>query len=631
MTATWFDGVTLKIEIGFASNPSVAIGSTSWTDVSTYGRSISTRRGRNDELGSFQGGTMQLVLSNADRRFDPNYAAGPYFGNLLPMRRIRFLATYNAVEYPIWSGFVDDWPQEYDIGNTDATVTVACSDAFKVLSLLKLPESVYAVQIPLDTPTGWWRLGEQFGTQAADSSGNGKDGTYSGGATFNTRTGLVAFSSDNAIGFDGVDDAVIIPVSPITDAPCSIELWVSYTTTGATDLVSVATVDRRLRIGVDLAGATAGNITAMVDANGSTAGRWFTSTSAAFNDGFPHHVVATFASTGASPTLYVDGVAVAVATSSGSGTADRDTNTYIGTSATGSTHADATIDEVACYASELSAGTVADHYEFGATPWAGDGTGARVGRYLDLVAWPAADRTVATGISTLQSANLGSSPILQALQGVEMSEQGQLFASGDGKVIFRDRHWRFETPAAITSQATFGDSGSELRYSDLVTDGGEQFLVNHVRASRDGGVTTDVSDATSIAKFYERLDDVSGLQNQSDLEIRDLANWRLGTRKNPVPRVVSLEVKPRSNPASLFPQVLGRDIGERLTVKRRPQGVGSALSYSVLIEGIEHTVTAQGDWQTRWYLSSSDSQAGMQPLILDDATFGILDTNVLAF
>jgi hypothetical protein len=161
VTITWRDAVSLTVEVGFASNPSVDVATTTWTDVSTYVRSISTRRGRNDELGTFSAGTMSVVLDNRDRRFDPNYTSSPYSPNVVPMRRIRLKATYNAVTYAVWSGFVDDWPQEYDIGGHEATVTVNCTDGFKVLSLLKASESVYAYQLPFDTPVAWWRLGEE--------------------------------------------------------------------------------------------------------------------------------------------------------------------------------------------------------------------------------------------------------------------------------------------------------------------------------------------------------------------------------------------------------------------------------------------------------------------------------------
>ena len=144
MSFLWMGGlITGTVEVGFASNPSVDIASTTWTDVSAYVRAINCRRGRGSEQEVFQPGTMQVTFDNRDRRFDPNYTSSPYSPNVLPMRRIRFRATYNAVTYDVWSGFVDDWPQEYDIGNRDATVTVSCTDGFKVLNLLNVAESVH--------------------------------------------------------------------------------------------------------------------------------------------------------------------------------------------------------------------------------------------------------------------------------------------------------------------------------------------------------------------------------------------------------------------------------------------------------------------------------------------------------
>lgn len=626
MTVSWFDGVTLTVEVGFASNPSTAIGSTTWSDVSAYVRAISTKRGRDNELGMFSAGTMQVTLSNADRRFDPNYTSSPYSPNVLPMRRIRFRATYSATTYDEWSGFVDDWPQEYDIGNRDATVTVNCTDGFKVASLLTLAESVHWYTVTDLTPTAWYRLGEQSGTTAIDSSGNGYDGSYVGGATFNSTTGLLVGSGDAAISFDGVDDLVTVPAVASLAFPVTVEAWIQTTTVASSIYLNVL-------VGVNevfFESRADGKIRANLAPTG-TAGIafFFTESAVAVNDGLAHHIVAVYANTVSSPTLYVDGVNGGGTTGSSGTIGNPNTSTTIGGDI--SNKIVATIDEVALYSASLSAGDATTLYGGGATPWEGDSTGARIGKYLDRTNWPSADRTIATGISTLQLVSLANANVLSLIQVVESSEQGQCFMGPDGKLVFRDRHWRFENSSAITSQATFGDAGVELGYSDIVSDGGEQFLFNRLRATREGGATADVSDATSITAYYERPNDIAGLQNQSDLEVRDLANWRLATHKNPIQRVTVLEIRPRSAPATLFPQVLNRDIGHRITAKRRPQNLGTALTYTVLIEGIEHSITADGDWMTRWYLSAADSQTGLQPLIFDDAIYGLFDTGVFAY
>jgi hypothetical protein len=43
----------------------------------------------------------------------------------------------------------------------------------------------FSTEVLADSPALYARLGDTFGTTAADSSGNGNDGTYTGGFTLN--------------------------------------------------------------------------------------------------------------------------------------------------------------------------------------------------------------------------------------------------------------------------------------------------------------------------------------------------------------------------------------------------------------------------------------------------------------
>jgi hypothetical protein len=244
-----------------------------------------------------------------------------------------------------------------------------------------------------------------------------------------------------------------------------------------------------------------------------------------------------------------------------------------------------------------------------------------------LVAWPSADQDV-NGATTLLAVSLASQAALSALQDLEAAEQGQLYIDGAGKVELRSRGWRHSDTHAITSQATFGDSGTELRYSNLVTDGGEQFIVNTVVAQRTGGAGQIREDATSQGKYYERTYSLTGLQNNDDIDVGYIADWRLATHKDVIQRVTQLTCDPPRDPTNLFPAALANDIGYRLTIKRRPQGVGTVLTYMPLIEGIDHSFDAQGSWTTTFYLSSADSTllAGLY----DDAVYGLYDAAVYA-
>lgn len=131
-TADW---PTVICECAFTSNPLAA--SPVWVDISTQVRAFSTRRGRGNfgAAGTrFDPGTATILLDNRDGRFDPTYTSSPLNPNVIPGRRIRLRATYNAVTYPIFDGYVESWASEYEWTGGEHT-TVTAVDAFSVLSL----------------------------------------------------------------------------------------------------------------------------------------------------------------------------------------------------------------------------------------------------------------------------------------------------------------------------------------------------------------------------------------------------------------------------------------------------------------------------------------------------------------
>jgi hypothetical protein len=82
---------TFAVELSLATDP---FDAPSWTDETAFVRSFTMTRGRQQALDVFQPGTATVEVDNSDRRFDPNYSAGPHFGDLLPGRRGRIRATY---------------------------------------------------------------------------------------------------------------------------------------------------------------------------------------------------------------------------------------------------------------------------------------------------------------------------------------------------------------------------------------------------------------------------------------------------------------------------------------------------------------------------------------------------------
>jgi len=130
----------LKVELAWSTRPTET---PDWEDITAYCYSINTRRGRQHELERVEAGTADIELDNTDRRFDPTYTAGPYYGYLKPMRRIRVRAIWNGWIYGLFSGYVEEWPPDWRDG-VDPFIKVKAVDAFKVLALPKLNASYTA-------------------------------------------------------------------------------------------------------------------------------------------------------------------------------------------------------------------------------------------------------------------------------------------------------------------------------------------------------------------------------------------------------------------------------------------------------------------------------------------------------
>jgi len=102
-------------------------------DVSNVVDSIETKRGRNPQADQFQTGslTMRIVDQNGD--FNPQNPASPYYTYLTPMRKVQITATYGAVTYPIFAGFITSYTTTTPKNANDVVyTTITAVDAFRL-------------------------------------------------------------------------------------------------------------------------------------------------------------------------------------------------------------------------------------------------------------------------------------------------------------------------------------------------------------------------------------------------------------------------------------------------------------------------------------------------------------------
>lgn len=582
-----------------------------WTDVTAEVVSFSTRRGRNRESGAFETGQLIFELRNDGRKYDPDHASGAYYGKLRPNRRVRLRATYNAVTYPIFLGYIDGIYQ-VAAGPNAATARFQVSDFFKLLNRADLPTSAYVAEVLADTPKAFWRLDEPDGvTTVADSSGNGYTLDVVGSPDFGQPSLVAREPGTGVLTTSGVGQAIgryYTGQIPAQGPPITLETIFQRTVDGADGgMVGVATDP--LTHGM-FALLTSSTVVAAQAVNGNNVQQLAVTTGVNFDDNLAHHVVARWAASGALK-IFIDGVDRTSGAPTCATVAFTDTSAFVFANGFTMGDPDTGIQQMAAiYNTELSDARIAAHAAQMATPWNGDLPGTRLGRIFDLAAVPVADRNIDAGTTTLQSTALGGSALAYA-QKVEETEIGELFVARDGKLRFIGREAAV-TGAYLTSLATLvdDDSGAGIPYMSGDADVDESTIVTRATVSREGSVAITIYDAAAKAEFGWLDETHDGLLHNSDAYSRSYAQWIVSTHKAPGTRVGAVALELARDPVNMYPAILALELGDRVTYKRKAQNVGAVTSIAMRVEAISHEHS--GDyWRTVLQLSPFNLAAGL--------------------
>lgn len=108
-------------------------------DVSNIALQISIRRGRNRILNKFEAGLATVVLADNNGDWSPQNVSSPYYGKLLPLRKIRIWADYDdgsgTDRYYLYSGYITSYNSTYGLGVEDTSkITLQCVDGFRLLN-----------------------------------------------------------------------------------------------------------------------------------------------------------------------------------------------------------------------------------------------------------------------------------------------------------------------------------------------------------------------------------------------------------------------------------------------------------------------------------------------------------------
>ena len=253
-------------------------------------------------------------------------------------------------------------------------------------------------------------------------------------------------------------------------------------------------------------------------------------------------------------------------------------------------------------------------------------SGARVETLLDVVSFPASQRLIDAGDSTMQ-ADPGTSnrDLLGAIQLVESSEFGGFFLDAEGNATFLSRDT--VSKKADETPTVFADDGSAITYNQIEFANDDTLLVNDVTVTRLNGTSQNTFDQTSIDTYFLHSGKRDGILVQTDAEALDQAQTLLVARKDTTDRIDSMTIN-LDDPSAVSKIVAGLnlEIFDLVNVTKTVPG-GSTITKELFVQGVQHDIT-----NNIFTTKILTAEPLIQAFILDSTTSqGKLDSGILSY
>ena len=258
-------------------------------------------------------------------------------------------------------------------------------------------------------------------------------------------------------------------------------------------------------------------------------------------------------------------------------------------------------------------------------------SGARVNAVLDRpeVDWPAAEREIDTGNSTMLGALVAEgTSVLEYLQLVSNSEFGDLFIGKDGKVVFRERNSVPNTPNLVFTDEVVAGVYQGIQFASVNNVYGSENLYNRILISNASSpvLEASASDTESQTVYGPRSYSQSNLLVASQSELQFLADYLLARFKEPQYRFEAVTVVMDTLTEANQDAVLELEIGDIVQVRFEPSDIPPAIEQYVRIIGISH------DWtSTSKNITFALERLDFAIFILDNPVLGELDNDRLAY
>jgi hypothetical protein len=574
----------VKVEIAFADGPYVA--SPTWTDVTTYVREISIRRGRSDEFQDFDAGTASLTLDNRTRIFDPTLTTGTYYGNLVPRRQIKITATNNGTVYPVYRGYISGWPMSITEAGFDATVTLECYDALGLLANEELPDDLADHYIRSLSPRHYWPLTDPIdplnytSQRLQDYGSNPQPLSCAAGLRTSNAPGLASGLANTSCSLSETQfiEGWYYAESKMASTITTMTQWLEFGSGNDNFIFTVYGLSSEVEAAFD----KVANVLYVYAYDGTT--QYTYTTNVYPDENIAHHFAFITAANGDLFKGFMDGVQLGFTLT---GTTAFPITPLEKFGVTPGRHQQAVL-----YNRELTNTEVQTTYSL-SLGYVTESSGSRFDRLIGYTSFPTSLTSKSANlVATVTEISDGGPSVTSELQLLSDSEGGSLYVSKSGVVTLTARY-DFTKGRSVATQATFGSGGigigTNINYQLTAEN-----LRNELTMGFSGNGSIDVKDTTSIAAYGTAGGSwPTQLSTQSDAQA--LGTLLVSFTKSPQFIISPYEVNVEASTAS-WDTVLSLELLDRILLNI-PQKTGSNTAAIQLLQSIEHKITPS-QWST---------------------------------
>lgn len=214
---------------------------------------------------------------------------------------------------------------------------------------------------------------------------------------------------------------------------------------------------------------------------------------------------------------------------------------------------------------------------------AGETTGARIGRVLDVIGVPAALRDIDTGRSNLPAFIQQNTAALAYISRIARTEFGRAFVSRDGRFTFRER---YQTAPPVLLEL-HDDGTGDGPPTQIQTSSGRSRLVTVAEVDWFDRVDS-IADVAAVAAYGRQRKTFTVLL-ANELDAYAYGEQALVMRSTPRRHIRRINLNEITDPA-LLDTLLSLELGSRVTV-RRTMDIGDVLNFDCTVERISWRAT----------------------------------------